>query len=656
MIIDEKIMELFLEKYHNDYIHDNEETLTIDYNQLVPAYVDLIEEMEKPGKYHETIKQMERITKNRCIQDKNVKIKIHNKEDTIPLSELHQQYKNTWVSVEGMVKNRSNIRNMIVKAHWSCNVCGEDRIVKMAHGEKVTPPKGGCFRCEHRRGYTLNEQTTEFKDIQLLILQEPLDTIGGGFQPAETKVYLEDDLCDTVKPGDKVRINGVLKLQKKGINNLFSEYLTAEYVEQLEQDFEDITITDKEIQQIKEISEDPQLFDRIRQSTLPSVYGNDELKEAIALYLFGSDNIPSDEEHDYYRGDIHILLIGDPGVAKSQILKRVSTLAPRGIYTSGKGSSGAGLTATAVKDEFGNWSLEAGAMALADNGNICIDEFDKMREEDRSAIHEALEQQTISISKAGITTTLNSRCSVLAAANPKYGAFNPVKSIKEQITLSSTILSRFDFIFLLLDEPEPDRDMDIAMSILMQDFQSDDKIPFDLFRKYISYARKNIHPQLSYEVAKKLSEFYKEWRELATINNNPIPITARQLNAMSRLAKASARARLSPIVELEDAERAIRLQKYCLKRIGFDQETGTVNAAQAVGVTNGTKDIMNDERMNELVEGLFEEWGNSLPLHILKRSFKDKGLNDEAISKWIRNLDEDGKYFYETSEGVLTKL
>ena len=656
MIIDENRWELYLEKYHNDYIHDNNETLLLDYNQLVPAYVDLIEELEKPGKYHETIKQLERITAQRCIQEKTVTIRIQNNNQLVPLRDLHQKYKNQWVSIEGLVKNGSSIRNMIIKAHWRCRSCGKERIFHMEHGEKLTPPKGACFRCQQQVGFDLDKETSEFKDIQLLILQEPLDTIGGGFKPAETKVYLEDDLCDIVKPGDTVRINGVLTLQKKGTENMFSEYLTAEYIEQLEQDFEDITITENEVQQIKEISKDPQLFDRIRQSTLPSVYGNEELKEAVALYLFGSDNIPSDEEHDYYRGDIHILLIGDPGVAKSQILKRVATLAPRGIYTSGKGSSGAGLTATAVKDEFGNWSLEAGAMALADNGNICIDEFDKMREEDRSAIHEALEQQTISISKAGITTTLNSRCSVLAAANPKYGAFNPVKSIKEQITLSSTILSRFDFIFLLLDEPEPDRDMDIAMSILMQDFQSDDKIPFDLFRKYISYARKNIHPQLSYEVAQKLSTFYKEWRELAKINNNPIPITARQLNAMSRLAKASARARLSPIVELEDAERAIRLQKYCLKRIGFDQETGTVNAAQAVGVTNGTKDIMNDERMNELVESLFEEWGNSLPLHILKKTFKDKGLNDEAISKWIRNLDEDGKYFYETSEGVLTKL
>lgn len=653
MIVDEKRVELFLEQFHNDEIHNTDPLIVINHQLLDQYYYEFNDELVYD--YNGMIKQLERIANNRRIQANETTIKFRNVRPVIPIAELHQEYNNKFVSFEGLVKNRSIVHNMITQAHWKCRECGQDRVFEMNHGEKVVQPKGACFRCQMTKGYDLDKVATVFKDVQLLKVQEPLSNMSGVFQPPEIKVYLEDDMVDIVKPGDMVRINGVLRLQNKKNDNLFSEYVTAEYVEKLDQDFEDIIITPEEEKQIRELSKRDNLFSIMQQSVLPSVYGHEEVKEAIALYLFSSDSTLMDEDHDFERGDIHILLIGDPGVAKSQILKRVAQLAPRGIYTSGKGSSGAGLTATAVKDELGSWSLEAGAMVLADKGNICIDEFDKMREEDRSAIHEALEQQTISISKAGITTTLNSRCSVLAAANPKYGNFNPYKTVKEQITLSSPILSRFDFIFILQDTPESEQDMNIAISILMKDFQNDDKIPFDLLRKYISYARKNVHPVMTFEVAKRLGEFYTNWRTSAVVNNNPIPITARQLTAMSRVAKASARARLSDKVELEDAERAIRLQEFCMTHVGFDIETDSPNATQAMGMNGGVKEEMNEDRMNELTEELSVEWDNHIPINILQKTLRSKGFRDEVISKWLSNLDEEGDYYYD-SEGYLNKL
>ena len=261
------------------------------------------------------------------------------------------------------------------------------------------------------------------------------------------------------------------------------------------------------------------------------------MKLALALHLFSSPSYHT-SDGSYKRGDIHILIVGDPSMGKSQILKYVSKLAPHGLYTSGKGSSGAGLTATTVKDEFGSWSLEAGAMVLANNGNICIDEFDKMKEEDRSAIHEALEQQTISISKAGINTTLNCKCSVVAAANPKYGRFDQYKNIGEQLNLTAAILSRFDLIFILTDVIDKQKDMKIAMQILddIENVRENDFIDETLLRKYISYARK-INPRINRENTEYIAKFFSESRRLAQENNHPIPITTRQLEAIRGLQR-----------------------------------------------------------------------------------------------------------------------
>ena len=212
----------------------------------------------------------------------------------------------------------------------------------------------------------------------------------------------------------------------------FKNYIYGNFIEPLEHEFEELKISEEDEEEIKKLASDPDVYNKIINSTAPSIQGYREVKEAIALQLFGGS--PKElEDKTRIRGDIHILIVGDPGIGKSQMLKYVSKLAPRGIYTSGKGTSGVGLTAAAVRDEFGGWSLEAGALVLGDRGNVCIDELDKMRSEDRSAIHEALEQQTISIAKAGIMATLNSRCSVLAAANPKFGRFDQYKSIGEQI-------------------------------------------------------------------------------------------------------------------------------------------------------------------------------------------------------------------------------
>ncbi|EQD70393.1 replicative DNA helicase Mcm, partial [mine drainage metagenome] len=312
----------------------------------------------------------------------------------------------------------------------------------------------------------------------------------------------------------------------------------------------------------------------------PTIKGMEQEKEAIALQLFGGVE-KHHEDGIRVRGDINVLLIGDPGVAKSQLLRYITDVAPRGIYTSGKGATAAGLTAAAVKDDFagGRWVLEAGMLVLADGGMAIIDELDKMSAEDRSAMHEVLEQQTVSIAKAGITATLNARCPVLAAANPKWGRFDSTKSIAEQIDLPPTLLSRFDVIFSIMDRPEEKRDRFLASRILRahRDWEARPSavgpsstgapLPPDRLKKYIAYARKTIRPVLTDGALTALEDYYVNVRKQGEEPNAPVPITARQLEALVRLSEAAARARLSPSVEPTDAQRAIQIMENFLRRV-----------------------------------------------------------------------------------------
>ena len=346
-----------------------------------------------------------------------------------------------------------------------------------------------------------------------------------------------------------------------------------------------------------------------------------------------------------------VLLAGDPGIGKSQILKYVSRLAPRSIYTSGKGTSGAGLTAAAVRDELGGWSLEAGALVLGDQGNVCVDELDKMRAEDRSALHEALEQQTVSIAKAGIMATLNSRCSVLAAANPKFGRFDRYKVLAEQIDLPAPIISRFDLIFVIEDKPSIDGDTKLAEHILKihQSNTVDYEIEPELLRKYIAYARKNVNPKLTDEANEILKTFYVSTRNSNTEEQAPVPITARQLEALIRLAEACAKIKLKDIVEKEDAEKAVRLTLACLQDVGVDPETGEID----IEVMEGRTPTSKREKMQKVMEeiGILEsEYGDQAPMNVLVSNMADKyDMSEETVEAFVRDLHQKGLIYTPTT-------
>ncbi len=490
-------------------------------------------------------------------------------------------------------------------------------------------------------------------DAQRLVLEESPDALSGGEQPKRMQVFLKEDLVDPrmedrTTPGSKVKVIGILKEISlplpTGIQTRFDLAIEANNVIPLEETFDDLSITEEEESTIKELSNEPRIIEKLAKSISPSVWGYPEIKEALILQLFGGVQ-KTRSDRTQTRGDIHVLLVGDPGVAKSVMLKFISTIAPKGRYVSGKSASGAGLTATVVKDEFlRGWALEAGAMVLSNKGLVCIDELEKMDENDRSTMHEAMEQQTVTISKANVQATLKAQTAVLAAANPKFGRFDPTEMIARQVNLAPSLLNRFDVLFILRDLPDRERDERIASHVLSehkQDFKQN-IIDRDLLRKYIAYAHQKYHPVLSSEAAEKIKKFYVGLRNQTTFANNnsaskPIPISARQLEALVRLAEANAKARLSKTVDVEDAERAIKLVQFYMMQVGYDEETKSFDIDKISG--NPASKRGKIFVVKEVLEELENRLGKLIPQEELEKEIGDKMKKDEleeALDKLLR--------------------
>ncbi len=632
-----------LEKY------PEQRSIVVDYSDLEMFYPDLADLLiDKPD---EVIKAAQKSIRNidplRINAD--LKIRFEKIRNNIPLRFLRSKYIGKFVAVDGIVRKTDEIRPRIINATFECRSCM--RLHEIPQNSSLISEPALCQECGGR-SFRLLQEESEFMDTQTTKLQEPLENLSGGEQPRQISVILEDELVDSLMPGDIVRITGSLKTVRDEKTKRFNNFINGNFIEALEQEFEELQISPSDEEQIKILAKDPEIYNKIINSTAPSIQGYREVKEAIALQLFGG-SAKELEDKTRIRGDIHILIVGDPGIGKSQMLKFVSKLAPRGIYTSGKGTSGVGLTAAAVRDEFGGWSLEAGALVLGDRGNVCVDELDKMRPEDRSAIHEALEQQTISIAKAGIMATLNSRCSVLAAANPKFGRFDQYKSIAEQINLPSTILSRFDLTFVIEDKPDVENDKKLASHILK--IHKDSSIHFeiepDLLRKYIAYARRDIKPKLTDEAITVLQEFYVGMRKSgAEDDDSPVPITARQLEALVRISEAHARIRLSDKVMYEDADRAIKLQQKCLKQVGLDPETGKIDIDKVEG-RMPKSDREKIRLVPIIIKELQDEYGGNAPKEIILNELSDRyNMDEEKVEKFISKLKRQG-IIYEPKHG-----
>ena len=654
-----KFEEFFATSYKDDVFkileqYPDERSLNVDYRSLEifdPDLADLL--IEKP---EEVIEAAQIAIKNidPLVKDADINIRFENLANVIPLKTLLSKYIGTFVAADGIVRKTDEIRPRIETGVFECRGCMRLHEVEQSSGNHIIEPSL-CSECGGR-SFRLLQEESKYIDTQTARMQEPLENLSGGTEPKQMLMILEDDLVDELNPGDKVRITGTLKTFREERSGKFKNYIYVNHIEPLEQEFEELQLSEEDEEKIIELSKDPKIYDKIIASTAPSIRGYRDVKEAIALQLFGGAAKQLEDETKL-RGDIHILIVGDPGIGKSQILKYVSRLAPRSIYTSGKGTSGAGLTAAAVRDELGGWSLEAGALVLGDQGNVCVDELDKMRSEDRSALHEALEQQTVSIAKAGIMATLNSRCSVLAAANPKFGRFDRFKVLAEQIDLPAPIISRFDLIFVIEDKPSREGDSKLAEHILKihKENTVEYEIEPELLRKYIAYARKNVNPQLTDEANEILKEFY-----VSTRNSNPeeqgaVPITARQLEAIIRLSEACAKIKLKDVVEKEDAEKAVRLTMACLKEVGVDPETGEIDIDR-IGDGTPKSDRDKIQRVTEEIKALEEEFAGNAPLNVLLSNMSDKyGVSEDKTEQIVKNLVQKG-VIYQPTNGYFRRV
>lgn len=601
-------------------------------------------------------------------ETKNLRVRFFNLPGTqyLMLRDIRSEHIGRVIVTEGLVRQKSDVRPQVVSSRFECPSCGNIISVLQLDTSFKEPSSCGCGRKGKFR--LVSKQLV---DAQGIVLEEAPEDLEGGEQPKRMNIFLKEDLVSPISdrktnPGTRISVVGVVKevpviLRSGSKSTRFELLIEANSIASVVEDFYDIPITREEEEVIKGIAADPDVYTKLTSSIAPSIYGYREVKEALVLQLAGGvqkrykDGIVS-------RGDIHILLVGDPGAGKSQILKRIGVISPKGRYVSGKGASGAGLTAAVVKDEFlGGWSLEAGALVLANNGICCIDELDKMSKDDRSAMHEALEQQTVSISKANIQATLLARTTVLAAANPKFGRFDPYGIIAEQIDLPPALINRFDLVFPIKDIPDAERDDRIASHILhlhkSPDFE-DVEIDSGLLRKYLAYARQNISPVLTENAVKEIKKYYVEMRNTNTGEDQAtraIPISARQLEALVRLSEASARARLSPRVTKRDARRAIDLLNYCLMQVGIDRETGKIDIDRLSTGIPSTKRAKIFTLKDIIAEMEVNTKSKMIPIEELMREASEKGLDEGEVEDLIEKLKRTGDIF-EPRRGFVQRM
>ncbi|XP_044727664.1 DNA replication licensing factor Mcm5 [Chrysoperla carnea] len=527
-------------------------------------------------------------------QIEDIQIMLTSDANPAGLRDMKSEVVSRLVKIPGIIVSASGVRAKATKIAIQCRSCSnvipnlpiKPGLEGYAMPRKCNTEQAGRPKCPLDPYFILPDKC-HCVDFQTLKLQELPDSIPQGEIPRHIPLYADRYLCEQVVPGNRVLILGIYSIKKlgraskqegkeKNITGVRSSYVRVLGLKLLGENLAAgrtggiISATEEE--QFRRLAASPNLYDRIAQSIAPSIYGALDIKKSIACLLFGGSRkrMPDGLAR---RGDINVLLLGDPGTAKSQLLKFVERVSPIGVYTSGKGSSAAGLTASVMRDPATrNFVMEGGAMVLADGGVVCIDEFDKMREDDRVAIHEAMEQQTISIAKAGITTTLNSRCSVLAAANSVFGRWDDTKG-EENIDFMPTILSRFDMIFIVKDEHNEARDVTLAkhiMNVHMSAGQTTEEpkegeIPLEMLKKYINYCRTHCGPRLSAEAGEKLKSRYVLMRsgtlqhEKETEKRIAIPITVRQLEAVIRISESLAKMRLQPFATETHVNEALRL-------------------------------------------------------------------------------------------------
>jgi replicative DNA helicase Mcm len=632
------------------FIKEEEKSVILDYEKI-KSYLNNKQLDLLLNKTENFLEQMSIYFSERL--DRKVKVRIKNLPESLRylrIRDIRSEHKDKLIQVEGIIKISSEVRPFIIKTKYLHEDCGGEFWVENKNFVIEKPKK--CPVCGGTKGKFI-ETDHETIDIQRLLIEEPADQIEKGEQPAQITVILKEDLCEPrmerkTLPGIRVKIYGIVKeLKNSNLKAILDLYIDAIYIEPVDKDVEDISISPEDERKIKELAKSADVLSLIASSVAPGLYGKqyEIIKKAIALQLVsGGKRRRSVDE----RKNIHILILGDPGVGKSKLLRYVSEIAPKSKYVVGVTSSSVGLTASVRKDEIfkGGWVLEAGALVLTSGGLVCIDELDKLSTEELQSLHEAMEQQTITIDKANIHATLRTETSILAAANPKFGRWDKMKSIVDQIDLPPTIINRFDLIFVLIDEPNPQQD-EAIVNELLKGLREERRPPLDkdLLRKYIIYAKK-IEPQWTTAALDIVKDFYIKLR--SSSGEDTIPITTRQLMSIIRIAEASAKIRLSPVVTEDDVNLAKELLLYSLKEVGINPETNRLDIDIIMsGISSTQRQKLS--KVLDIIKDLQKDFPDGVPLNEILNESKKYNLEEEKVKETIEKLLKEG-YIYESGD------
>jgi len=570
-------------------------------------------------------------------------------------------------SVSGMVVRASEVKPLAKELVFVCPDEHVTKVIQLKGMDVKVPVVCDNPNCK-QRDFELKPEASKFIDFQILRLQELPEDLPPGQLPHYIDVTIRQDLVDNARPGDRIILTGIVRVEQesvagitRGHSGLYRLRIEGNNIEFLggrgdktSRKIEREEISPEDEKMIKALGQSPDVYQRLIDSFAPHIQGQSLIKEAILLLIVGS-NQRALGDGSKIRGDINVFLVGDPGTAKSEMLKFCARIAPRGLYTSGRGSTAAGLTAAVVRDKTGIMMLEAGAVVLGDQGLVCIDEFDKMKPEDRSALHEVMEQQSASIAKGGIVATLNARTSILAAANPMYGKYDPFKNITENVNLPIPLLTRFDLIFVVRDIPGREKDEKIARHIIeLHTPQGADRrsvIDVDLLTKYLAYAKRGT-PDLTKEAEEKILDYYLKMRNVES--EEMITVTPRQLGGIIRLSTARARLLMKDKVEEEDAERAIFLIQSMLEDAGVDVNTGKVD----LGVLQGRprSEVSKMQLFMDVLKSL--EGDNKVAVEereFVKELEKTEKFTEEEARNYIRRMLREAS-IYESRPGHYNRV
>jgi replicative DNA helicase Mcm len=645
----------------NNMMASGAQSLIVDYIDL-DSYNPLLakEITHKPDEYLEAFNEAVLSVLREIHPDyeqeirEKIRVRIGNYTVQKGLREINADLINKLVSISGMVVRSSEVKPLAKKVAYKCTNCNTVTEAQLKGLVMKKPVK--CPACSEKE-LEMDPESSLFIDFQMVRLQELPEDLPAGQLPHYIEVTVMSDLVDQCRPGDRIILTGIIRIEQEQLapqaktslfrlrmegNNI--EYLGGRAGSKDTRYVERIMISTEDERQIRTIASKPDAYEKLIASFAPHIYGHEPIKEAILLLIVGSVTKRL-EDGSTRRGDINVLLVGDPGTAKSEMLKFTAKIAPRGLYTSGRGSTAAGLTAAVIRDKSGIMMLEAGAVVLGDQGIVCIDEFDKIKPEDRSALHEVMEQQTCSVAKGGIVATLNARTSILSASNPIYGKYDPYKNITENVNLPVPLLTRFDLIFIVRDSPDKEKDNLVASHILEIHRDTEQAarpaIDIDLFSKYLSYA-KQIEPALTPEAIDIVRSYYMDMRRIES--EGMITVTPRQLEALIRLASARSRLLLKDMVDAEDAQRAIYLVDQMMRTAGVDVNTGKTDFGVLYGKPQSV--VSKEKTFMELFRGLTGAENNDVEDKVLIGELVKTGkFSDEEARKYIQKFNREGQIF-----------